>query len=245
MPFEMLPKLMVIKLLHFCVMWLNLFPVKSGISEQYSPRELVSRHKLDATLHCKVPFRAYCEVHIDLEIMNTMEPRTKWAICLGPTRNLQGSYKFMSLSTGKKIVRRKFTEMPITDCVIRQVSKLALKDKAMSGVTFMNKYGVEYTFNDEEEMTSASEERELAYAPFPDIPAEAPGMLTQHENIQHTMLAAENSGMSFDHVKNHPRHNPEVIEILDDDIDDITYQDLQTQSTRIPIRNRCVWMHGR
>ncbi len=29
----MLPKLMTIKLMHFCVMWMNLFPIKSGVSE--------------------------------------------------------------------------------------------------------------------------------------------------------------------------------------------------------------------
>ena len=37
LPFEMLPKLMVVERMHFCIMWLNSFPVKSGISERYSP----------------------------------------------------------------------------------------------------------------------------------------------------------------------------------------------------------------
>ena len=103
LPYKKLPRLMVIELLHFCVMWMNSFPVKSGISEKWSPCELVSRHKLDAKLHCKAPFGSYCEVHVDPEIANTMDPRTKWAICLGPTGNLQGSYKLLSLATGKKV----------------------------------------------------------------------------------------------------------------------------------------------
>ncbi len=42
LPYKKLPKLMVMKLLHFCVMWMNSFPVKSGISEKWSPWELVS-----------------------------------------------------------------------------------------------------------------------------------------------------------------------------------------------------------
>ncbi len=62
----------------------------------------------------------------------------EWAICLGPTGNMQGSYKFMSLTTGKKIVRRKFTEMPITESVIRQVDKWGQKDRAQNGLTFLN-----------------------------------------------------------------------------------------------------------
>jgi hypothetical protein len=115
MPYKLLPKLMIIKLMHSCVMWLNSFPVKLGISEKWSPREILSRYKLDAKMHCKVPFGAYCEVHVNPDITNTMEPRTRWEICLGPTGNMQGSYKFLSLSTGNKVTRRKFTEMLITD----------------------------------------------------------------------------------------------------------------------------------
>jgi hypothetical protein len=33
LPYKMLPKLVIIKLLHFCLMWMNSFPVKSGVSE--------------------------------------------------------------------------------------------------------------------------------------------------------------------------------------------------------------------
>ncbi len=111
--YETMLKLMVIELMHFCVIWMNSFPVKFGVSEKWSPKELVSGHKLDAKLHCKAPFGSYCKVHADPDITNTMEPRTKWAICLGQTGKRQGSYKFMSLTTGNKIIRRNFTKMPL------------------------------------------------------------------------------------------------------------------------------------
>jgi hypothetical protein len=42
LPYKKLPKLMMIELLYFCVMWMNSFPVKSGISKKWSPWELVS-----------------------------------------------------------------------------------------------------------------------------------------------------------------------------------------------------------
>ncbi len=77
LPYNVLPKIMIIELMHFCVMWMNSFPVKPGISEKWSPREIVLRHRLDAKLHCKVPLGAYCEVHVDPDITNTMEPRTR------------------------------------------------------------------------------------------------------------------------------------------------------------------------
>ncbi len=37
LPYKKLPKLMVIELLHFCVMRMNLFPMKSGISRKMEP----------------------------------------------------------------------------------------------------------------------------------------------------------------------------------------------------------------
>jgi len=64
LPYILLPKLVIIELMQVCIMWMNSFPVKLGISELWSPREIVSENKLDAKFHCKVPFGgAYYEVH--------------------------------------------------------------------------------------------------------------------------------------------------------------------------------------
>jgi hypothetical protein len=230
LPYEKLPRLMVIELLHFCAMWMNLFLVRSRISDKWSPRELVSRHKLDAKLHCRVPFGLYCEVHVDPEITNTMDPRTKWVICLGPIGNLQGSYKFLSLAAGKKVTQRKFTEMPITESVIEQVEKMAVKDGVIKGLSFKNRKGIEYEFDNDEEYEMLVEPEESA--PYPDIPANAPGMLTERDKefgvndvVQEEMeqtdkgqaiLAAENSGLDFSSVPTKVMGG-EIIEILDDE----------------------------
>ncbi len=179
LPYKKLPKMMVIELLHFCVMWMNSFPMKSGISKKWSPRELVSRHKLDAKLHCRSSYGLYCEVHVDPDITNTLEPRTKWAICMGPTGNLQGSYKFLSLATGKKVTQRKFIEMPITELVIKQVEAMAVEDGAVKGINFKDRKGFEHEFDNDEEYEMMVDPDEPT--PFPDIPAEAPGMLTELE----------------------------------------------------------------
>jgi hypothetical protein len=141
-------KAMVVKLVHFCVMWMNLFPVKSGVLDKWSPRELLSQHKLDAKLHWKTPFTANCEAHTDPDITNIVEPRTRWGISLGPTGNMQGSYKFMLLTTENKIIRRKFTKMPMTESVIRKIKKLTTRDCAQNGLTFKYRNGIEYNFND-------------------------------------------------------------------------------------------------
>ncbi len=104
---------------------------------------MVSSNKLDAKLHCRAPFGSYREVLVDQDITNKMDPRTKWVICFGPTRNLHGSYKFLSLAIGKKVTQKKFTEMPITkSSIIKQVEKMAFNDGAAKRLSFRNRKGV-------------------------------------------------------------------------------------------------------
>ncbi len=45
LPYATLPKLMRIELMHFCMMWMNSFPFKLGISEKWSPCKLIAWHK--------------------------------------------------------------------------------------------------------------------------------------------------------------------------------------------------------
>jgi hypothetical protein len=194
----------------------------------------VSRHKLDAKLHCRSPFGSYCEVHVDPDITNTLDPRTKWAICMGPTGNLQGSYKFLSLATGKKVTQRKFTEMPITELVIKQVEAMAVKGGAVIGINFKDRKGFEYEFDNNEEYKLMVEPDEPV--PFPDTPAEVPGMLTELEEAhgvdevvqdepeqsdeQQAILAAENSGIDFSSIPTKVSGG-DMIEILDDNEEDV------------------------
>jgi hypothetical protein len=96
-----------------------------------------------------------------------------------PTGNLQESYKFLSLATGKKVTRRKFTEMPVTEAVIKQVKEMAVKDGAVKGINFKDRKGVENKFDNDKEYDMLVEHDKPA--PFPYIPAEAPGMLTELE----------------------------------------------------------------
>ncbi len=45
----------------------------------------------------------------------------------------------------------------------------------------MNKYGIEYKYNEEED--AIIEEKPIDMVPYPDMPAEAPGIMTQYENL--------------------------------------------------------------
>jgi hypothetical protein len=89
LPFTHIPKQMKIGFIYFMVLWLNAFPVKSGISQTFLPRELLVRWWLDYKKHCRVLPGTYCEVHDEPVPTNTMVSRTHEAIALGPTGNLQ------------------------------------------------------------------------------------------------------------------------------------------------------------
>jgi hypothetical protein len=69
--------------------------------------------------------------------------------------------------------------MPITESVIEQVEKMAVKNGETKGLSFNNRKGIEYEFNNDEEHEMLVEPEEPA--PYPDIPAKAPGMLMEHE----------------------------------------------------------------
>jgi hypothetical protein len=68
--------------------------------------------------------RQFCQVHEEDNPRNIHIARTKGAIYLGPSGNLQGGFKFIALNSGKKIVRRSWDVIPMPDLVIARVNAL-------------------------------------------------------------------------------------------------------------------------
>lgn len=101
LPYKALPNCVIKALLANVAMWMNAIVSPQGISDTFSPRELVLRRQLDVSVHAKYIFGAYGEAHNDNDITNTMEERTTSCINLGPTGNVQGTHKFLNLDTGK------------------------------------------------------------------------------------------------------------------------------------------------
>jgi hypothetical protein len=120
-PFKKMPQIMLVKLIYHVVLWLNAFPMKSGVLETLSLRKIVMRHKLNFAKHCRALFSSYCKTHNEPVPTNTMVTQSTPTILLGPMGNLKGTYKFFSLETGKKIKCRKFTACPMPDSVIKKV----------------------------------------------------------------------------------------------------------------------------
>mmetsp|Transcript_1688 Transcript_1688/g.3611 ORF Transcript_1688/g.3611 Transcript_1688/m.3611 type:complete len:966 (+) Transcript_1688:108-3005(+) len=125
LPYPRLPARFIIEAIVFCVMWLNAVPSKSGVSSEFSPRMIMTNTTLDFSKHCKLPFGASCQVFQQNEPTNTDVEHTVDAICLDPTGNARGSYKFFSLDTCQRILRHQYTEVPVTKATVQCVTAIA------------------------------------------------------------------------------------------------------------------------
>ena len=65
MPFKKLPRQVIKAAVGHIAMWLNAFPVHTGVSRIYSPRTILTGTTVSQGLHCRLPFGSYAEVHDD------------------------------------------------------------------------------------------------------------------------------------------------------------------------------------
>jgi hypothetical protein len=124
LPFQRIPKLLTTHIVFNSVRMLNFFPEKGGILDKISPKTIMSGEVLDYKKHLCLPIGQYCQVHKEETPRNSQAARTRGAISLGPSGNLQGGYKFMALNTGKKITRHNWDVIPMPDLVIARVNAL-------------------------------------------------------------------------------------------------------------------------
>jgi hypothetical protein len=139
LPYERIPKLMMIHIVLNVVKLLNLFPTKGGVSDTLSPKTIMSGETLDFKKHLSLQIGQYCQVHEEDTPRNSQVVRTKGAISLGPSGNLKGGFKFMALNSGKKIVRRSWDVTPLPDVVINRGNELG-KDQPRL-MTFTDRHG--------------------------------------------------------------------------------------------------------
>ena len=150
--------------------WLNSFPRKDSVHPTISPRAIMTGKRIMYDKHCKVEFGTYVQKHEKHN--NSMEPRTSGAIALRPSGNEQGRHYFLSLHTGKKILRNHWTILPMPNDVVDAVHRLAAASKQAGGITLTDKDGNIITDDDDEEIEEAMENDEPI--PVPD---------DYHENI--------------------------------------------------------------
>jgi hypothetical protein len=142
LPFKVIPLTMLIQLIYSSILWIYAFPPKSGVSTNLSPRNIMTGIQFDYyQKHCQLQFGSYVQAHQEPSPTNTQEAQTVGAICLGPTGNIQGSYKFLNLRTGKRITRRSWTLLPMPQEVIDCVNQLGRTDGQPKLLTFYDRKG--------------------------------------------------------------------------------------------------------
>ena len=126
LPFQRLPKAMIQALVTEIHSTLNFLPrLGQPLLEHTSPATIVTGAPRIDYASLKFEFGAY--VQIFDRTTNDLRARTLGAIALGPTRQGDHSYNFLSLRTGRVFpkVASACTAVPITDIAIRRLEQLA------------------------------------------------------------------------------------------------------------------------
>ena len=140
--------------------------------------------------HCRIPFGAYAQIQVDnVQSNSAMISRTVGAISLGPTGNIQGTYKFMSLLTGRLIKARLFTPLPMPEEVIKQVEEMTTniylpeQDQAYTQMDRTTAYGEYQPPNEEDDVSLGSSEYiKISQNELNDIATE--GRLENEEDME-------------------------------------------------------------
>lgn len=103
LPYQRLPKMMIIHLIITVVFYINAFVWKHGVSQILSPITIVEGVVLDFNLHFHVIFGEY--IHTFEGTNNDMSPWTVSSLALGPSENFQGGIRCFSLISGKILHR--------------------------------------------------------------------------------------------------------------------------------------------
>ena len=141
LPFMCIPFLITVWTVMGVGTMINAFPTKGSISATLSPMTIMSGEVLDYKKQLALQVGSYCQVHEEEFPRNSQLPRTRGAIALGPTGNVQGGFRFMALNTGRVITRYSWDSLPMPDTVIARVNYLG-RDQPKQFI-FTNRHGQE------------------------------------------------------------------------------------------------------
>jgi hypothetical protein len=180
--YRRLPVVMIRHMVADVVRCLNQFSWLNGISRTLSPSAIVTGQGRPDYNSMRIEFGAYVQVFDDHEPTNTPEARSLGAIALDPTGNAQGAYNFLSLATGARMSRHRWTELPIPDTTIARVEALAIRD----GQPLIQERGLVVEWRPDHPIDEA--EYDLDYVPPADDPDDA-FSLSDYDPVDNDELA--------------------------------------------------------
>jgi hypothetical protein len=126
LPYHRLPRVLVQELVLMAVRTINMLPHSDGLSSTMSPTTIVMGMPKPDYNTMQLEFGSYVQVYDGTS--NDTKSRTMGAIATNPTGNSSGDYFFMSIETGRRIHRRSWTLLPISDAAISLVEALAFQE---------------------------------------------------------------------------------------------------------------------
>ena len=133
---------------------------------------------IDFNEHFKIEFGANAEAHKKNFPQNSTQSRIEPAICLVPTGNLQGSYWFLNLRTGRCIKWRTFTPLPVPTRIIDRVQALTNADDQNLALDFFDRLGNPIPYGDTPDDENEDNAKDLAGVEEYENPPEIPGVTT-------------------------------------------------------------------
>ena len=141
LPFKYYPTLLLEGCVYNAVRLLNILPSKNGISTSLSPTTLVTGKPPPKYNDLVKPnFGDYEQVYVGTK--TNMESQTVGGIAIGPSGNVQHSWYFLSLETGKKLHSNQWTILPMDQREVDRVNELGILQKQKP----INTSGFEYSW---------------------------------------------------------------------------------------------------
>jgi hypothetical protein len=252
-PYDRLPRVLVIMMVTETARKLNFFPAKYGVSKYYSPRMIMHQQNLDYDKHCKFSFGTYVQAHDEPQPSNTQQARTLDCIYLRPTANTQGGHECFHIPTNRTIIRRRVTPIPITPSVIKEVETLAESQNMPKGLKIQNKSGhvlfdstwlagVEYDeeefddddYSEEHDANQDTDDDELDRDEYEDedYDIDDPNQLEENHNDEDDQDGNEHENNENVQEQNEENQNPNP-DNIENDHDDNVDKDIDNQQENI------------
>ena len=120
---------MLIRMVLHTVQFMNSFPRKGGL-KHYPPSAIMNGTRLHMN-QLQLKFGSYFQVAEDVTPRKSLATCTRGAISMGPSGNLSGGKRFLTLDTGKLVVRNRWKELPMTSEVINCVNLLGRTEQLL------------------------------------------------------------------------------------------------------------------
>jgi hypothetical protein len=193
LPYKRIPNVMIRAAIENANKVMNQFLAQNGVSATLSPLTIMTGKPTPDYNDMKIEFGAYAQVFEENQITNTPITRTTGAIALTPTGNAQGGQFFMSLTTGRKLSRQQWDELPMPDGVIATVERMTQNENQpllgrgsplfewSPGITIEDDEDIHIVQDDDDHIEVTDGEIQDANAMFPPYEPGIDGHMTEKE----------------------------------------------------------------